>query len=152
MTYLDMLQLWQMPQLQNTPTFVFQQDGSPAHFHCEVLQYLNTVLTGRWIGHASGNDQQLMLWPPRSPAITPCNFFLGGGGYAKDRVFVPPLPGDLADLKARIIATVKNMDAPMLMRVWQELEYRIEVCRVTRGAHIEHLQLSTKTFSVFLWL
>ena len=28
---------------------------------------------------------------------------------------------------------------PMLTRVWQELEYRIEVCRVTRGAHIEHL-------------
>jgi hypothetical protein len=26
-----------------------------------------------------------------------------------------------------------------LMRVWQELEYRIDVCRVTRGAHIEHL-------------
>jgi hypothetical protein len=25
----------------------------------------------------------------------------------------------------------------MLMRVWQELEYRIDVCRVTRGAHIE---------------
>ena len=23
--------------------------------------------------------------------------------------------------------------------VWQDLEYRIEVCRVTRGAHIEHL-------------
>ena len=27
----------------------------------------------------------------------------------------------------------------MLTRVWQELEYRIDVCRVTRGAHIEHL-------------
>ena len=27
----------------------------------------------------------------------------------------------------------------MLMRVWQQLEYRIDVCRVTRGAHIEHL-------------
>ena len=23
--------------------------------------------------------------------------------------------------------------------VWQELEYRIDVCRVTRGAHVEHL-------------
>jgi hypothetical protein len=23
--------------------------------------------------------------------------------------------------------------------VWQEHEYRIDVCRVTRGAHIEHL-------------
>ena len=27
----------------------------------------------------------------------------------------------------------------MLTRVWQELEFRIDVCRVTRGAHIEHL-------------
>jgi hypothetical protein len=53
--------------------------------------------------------------------------------------YVPPLPRDLADLKARIIATVKNIDAPMLTRVWQELEYRIDVCRVTLGAHIEHL-------------
>jgi hypothetical protein len=24
----------------------------------------------------------------------------------------------------------------MLTRVWQEREYRIDVCRVTRGAHI----------------
>jgi len=57
--------------------------------------------------------------------------------YAK--VFVPPLPCDFADLKARIIEAAKNIDAPMLRRVWQELEYRIDVCRVTRGAHIEHL-------------
>jgi hypothetical protein len=42
-------------------------------------------------------------------------------------------------LKARITATVKNVDAPMLTHVWQELEYRIDVCRVTRGAHIENL-------------
>ena len=27
----------------------------------------------------------------------------------------------------------------MLTRVWQQLEYRIDVSRVTRGAHIEHL-------------
>jgi hypothetical protein len=60
-------------------------------------------------------------------------------GYVKDRVFVPPLPRDLADVKARIIAAVKNIDVPMLTRVWQELEYRIDVCRVTRGAHIKHL-------------
>ena len=26
-----------------------------------------------------------------------------------------------------------------LTRVWQQLEYRIDVCRVTHGAHIEHL-------------
>jgi hypothetical protein len=46
---------------------------------------------------------------------------------------------DLADQKARFIAAVKNIDALMLTRVWQELEYHIDVCRVTRGTHIEHL-------------
>jgi hypothetical protein len=52
----------------------------------------------------------------------------------------------------RIIAALENIDAPMLTRVWQELEYRINVCRVTRGVQIEHLWLSKRTFSVFLWL
>jgi len=40
---------------------------------------------------------------------------------------------DVADLKARVITSVKNIDAPMLTLVWQEPEYRIDVCRVTRG-------------------
>jgi hypothetical protein len=53
--------------------------------------------------------------------------------------YVPKLPRDLADLKVRITAAVKNIDAPRLTRVWQDLEYRIDVCRVTRGAHIERL-------------
>jgi phage FluMu protein gp41 len=53
--------------------------------------------------------------------------------------------------QARIIAAVKNIDAPMWMRVWQELS-RIDVCRLTRGAHIENLYLSGKPFSLFLWL
>ena len=53
--------------------------------------------------------------------------------YAK--VFVPPLPRDLADLKARIIATVKNFDALMLTRVRQELECRIDVCAVSPVVH-----------------
>ena len=44
---------------------------------------------------------------------------------------------------------MKNIDAPMLTRVRQELEYRIDVCRVTRGAHIEHLELSKKNFFSF---
>jgi hypothetical protein len=50
--------------------------------------------------------------------------------------YVPPLPSDLADLKAWINAAVKNIDAPMLTHVGQELEYCINVCTVTRGAHI----------------
>jgi hypothetical protein len=59
--------------------------------------------------------------------------------HGKDRVFVPALPRDLADLKARIIAAVKNIDAPMLTRVWRELESRFSVCRVILDARIERL-------------
>ena len=28
---------------------------------------------------------------------------------------------------------------PLLQRVWQELDYRIDICHVTKGGHIEHL-------------
>jgi len=30
------------------------------------------------------------------------------------------------------------------VRVWQELEYSLDVCRVTCGAHIEHLYCQKK--------
>jgi hypothetical protein len=63
----------------------------------------------------------------------------GARGDDGTYLYVTPLQRDLAGLKARIIAVVKNIDTPMLTRVWQEHEYRIDVCRVTRGAHIEHL-------------
>ena len=35
--------------------------------------------------------------------------------------------------------TLMEFFTAMLTRVWQQLEYRIDVCRVTRGAHIENL-------------
>jgi hypothetical protein len=67
-------------------------------------------------------------------------------GNGETYYYVTPLARDLAELKARIIAAVKDTDAAMLTGVWQELEYRIDVCRVTRGAHIEHLYLSKLNF------
>jgi hypothetical protein len=38
-----------------------------------------------------------------------------------------------------VVAAVSAIDDDVLRRVWDELDYRIEVCHVTRGAHIEHL-------------
>jgi len=37
------------------------------------------------------------------------------------------------------VGTNVHTDNNMLTCVCLELEYRIDVCRVTRGAHIEHL-------------
>jgi hypothetical protein len=60
-------------------------------------------------------------------------------GYIKDRVFVPPLPATLFDLSTRITAAITVIDHDMLQRVWQEFDYRLDACRVTDGAYIEHL-------------
>jgi hypothetical protein len=54
------------------------------------------------------------------------------------RVYVA-MVGRTSTTKARIIAAAKNIGTPMLIRVWQDLDYRIDVCRATRSAHIEHL-------------
>ena len=71
------------------------------------------------------------------PVLTPCDVFLWG--YIKDRVFVPPLPVSLNELKQRITTAVASVDEDMLRSVRTELDYRIDICRVTKGSHIEHL-------------
>ena len=73
-----------------------------------------------------------------SPDLTPHDFFLWG--FVKKLVYVPPIPRDVDELKARITEAVAIIDNAMLGRIWQELDYRLDVCRVTNGAHIEHLQ------------
>jgi hypothetical protein len=60
-------------------------------------------------------------------------------GCVKDKVFVSPVPVTLDDLKQRITTATAGVDENMLTRVWQELDYRVDICRVTKGANIEHL-------------
>jgi hypothetical protein len=57
----------------------------------------------------------------------------------KDTVFVPPLPANLRDLRNRITAAVALVNRDMLTRVWDEMDYSIDVCHISKGGHIEHL-------------
>ena len=65
------------------------------------------------------------------------NFFLWS--YVKDQVYVPPLPASIPELKVRIRTANETITADMLQTVWNELDYDADVCRITKGAHIEHL-------------
>ena len=85
-------------------------------------------------GRAGQNNQVFCKWPPRSPDLTVYDFFLWG--YV-NRVYVPPLPATVDELQESITAAVKSVTPDMLQRVWPELDYHIDVCRVTRGGHIE---------------
>jgi hypothetical protein len=39
-----------------------------------------------------------------------------------------------------ITAAVALVDRDMLTRVWDEMDYRIDVCCITKGGHIERLR------------
>ena len=45
----------------------------------------------------------------------------------------------LKELRARITNALRTITADMLHRVWDEFDYRVDVCRVTQGAQIEGL-------------
>ena len=47
------------------------------------------------------------------------------------KVFVPPLPVSLNELKQRITTAVASVE-DMLRSVWTELDYSIDICRVTK--------------------
>jgi hypothetical protein len=49
------------------------------------------------------------------------------------------MPRDLPQLQQRIVEAVAAIDRQMLQRVWQEIDYRIDICHITKGGHIEHL-------------
>ena len=61
------------------------------------------------------------------------------GGYVKDQIYVPPLPTSILELKVRIRTAIETITADMLQTVWNELDYRVDVCRITKDAHIKHL-------------
>ena len=79
----------------------------------------------------------VVKWPPRSLDLSLCDFFLWG--FVKGLVFIPPLPANIEEMKQRNTAALENVTEDMLQRVWHELEYQLDVSRVTGGAHIEHL-------------
>ena len=99
-----MLENWLMPQLnEDSNDYIFQKDGSRAHYK-EVRGYLNRNLPQRWIGRTGKEDDVLMRWPPRSPDLTPCDFFFFWG-FVKDTVYVLPLTANL-----QIFATDRRVE------------------------------------------
>jgi hypothetical protein len=51
----------------------------------------------------------------------------------------PHLPATIPELEVRIRTATETITADMLHTVWNELDYRFDVCRITKGAYIEQL-------------
>jgi hypothetical protein len=103
----------------------------PPHFHTCVRVILYRVLPQRWIGHASNGDNNLLPWPPRSPDLTPCDFFLWG--FVRDSVYVPPLSTPIQEFSGRMTHALQAITADMLHWVWDEIDCHVDLCYVTQG-------------------
>ena len=49
-----------------------------------------------------------------------------------DQIYVPPLPASIPELKVRIRTAIETITADMLQTVWNELDYRVDVCIITK--------------------
>ena len=133
--YLDMLEQYAMPIITDggsNDTVIFQQDGAPAHYAIIVKDFLHETLPQRWCGREGGEGWR--TWPARSPDLTPLDFFLWG--HVKNLVYQVKIQ-NLAHLKNRITDAINSITPDMLGRVWDELEYRLDICRATNGTHVE---------------
>ena len=128
--YLDLLTEYVAPQLIDFQSaIIFQQNGAPPQWGLHVREFLNETFSYRWI-----ETDAPIPRPPRSPDITPLDFFLWG--YVKDIVYRTKVR-DMTDLNQRVFNAIATIDEAMLQRTWQEIEYRLYVLRAINGAHIE---------------
>jgi hypothetical protein len=49
------------------------------------------------------------------------------------------MPHDSPQLQQRIVEAVTAVDHQMLQCAWQELDYSIDICRNSKGGHIQHV-------------
>jgi len=69
-----------------------------------------------WAGRAAATDNTFCTWPPRSPDLTVCDFFLWG--FVKDSVYILPLLKTLLELQERINTAIRNVKQDMLGRLY----------------------------------
>ena len=50
-----------------------------------------------------------------------------------------PFEGGMHSFKRQGVCIKETITCDMLQTVWNELDYRVDVCRITKGAHTEHL-------------
>jgi hypothetical protein len=80
----------------------------------------------------------------RSPDLTLLDFTVLG--FVKDQLYVPPMPITLNNLNDLIRKATEKTDHLLLQNVWHEVEYCLDVCRATNGAHTK-LSVVLKTHS-----
>ena len=134
--YMEMLNNSIIPLMQQAYGHLFRyvwfmQDGAPAHRMIIIRNKLQELFGHRVI--RLGFDVE---WPPRSPDLTPCDFFLWG--HLKNQVYKTP-PPSLEILRHRIeeeFRLLKNKPQ-VIKRAVNAMRHRAITCAERNGGHVE---------------
>ena len=92
----------------------FQQDGATAHTANESMTIVRNMFPRHLISRFGD-----VPWPPRSPDLSTCDFFLWG--YLKSRVYSHK-PRTFNDLKETVRQEIRPIDRRLLARVVDDLK------------------------------
>ena len=114
-------------------TMLYQHDGALPYSTNAVKNYLNEYITipDRWIG-LNGP----ILWPPRSPDLTPLDYFLWG--YIKGSVYSTTVRNE-EECHQRILRAFESVDEDMIRRATTNFRRRAELLLDQNGRHFEQL-------------
>lgn len=115
----------------NMEHFWFQQDGAPCHTARATIDLLKPLFPGRLISKKGDFD-----WPPRSPDLTPPDFFLWG--YLKSKVYINK-PRTLAALKANIRREIAAISTETLEKTMENAEKRAHCAIRANGGHLRDI-------------
>jgi hypothetical protein len=126
-----------LPQLQEAEAqsqheIRFQQDGAPPHWSLHVRALPNQLYPSRWLGRDGP-----IAWPPRSPDLTPPDFFYGA--MSRTRCTRPPFQTSTScgGVSLMVWLVVTAIPQATLYAVWREMQDRLDICWATNGAHVE---------------
>ena len=109
----------------------FQQDGAPPHYALAVRHYLDATFPGKWIGRRGPVE-----YPPRSPDLTPLDFFFSG--QLKNIVFKERVRS-IQELKDRIVQCSQEIPMHLYKTVCQSVLSRCRDLIAANGHHFEHM-------------
>ncbi len=109
----------------------FQQDGATPHCSNRNLELLASKFGDRLISRRTQRP-----WPPRSPDLSACDFFLWG--YLKSKVYANG-PNSLQDLRRNIEQEIRGISRETRQKVMENFVWRLQECVRMQGGHLEHI-------------
>ena len=133
--YIRMFENCFLPELRrqgiNRALMWFQQDGVTAH----TARASMSAVQAAFLNHVISRFGDLP-WPPRSPDLYMCDFYLWG--FLKSRVYAGK-PRTLGELKTAIRESIQEMGEETLVKVEANFRKRLQICARDNGHHLSDI-------------